>query len=459
MSCPPVVFVHPNDSTYLPFSSYASAINAVLMALGGKSIPLSAVCRRCTVPAVAIIHETGWPRWPEAVQAIRAIWHETAVMSILEEGTVNSPFFRSTLSADLNDFLCVPIRESELLARVIRLLDLAPRRDNMPDLQAFKAQHQLESLLGQSEVFARTLHKIPRLAASDAPVLIVGETGTGKELVARALHYCSRRRHGPFVPCNCGALPDQLFENELFGHIAGAYTDARAEQKGLVGVAEGGTLFLDEAESLIPNGQVKLLRLLQDKEYRPLGSGQIHHADIRVLAATNRRLEDLIASKLFREDLFHRLNVLHISLPPLRERTCDIAELAQAFLRRFCSQIGRPQLKFTERAFQALESYCWPGNVRELESVIQRAAILTECSAIDASDLELPDTDISTAMHIGFEQAKRRALDGFERGYLVQLLSEVNGNISRAAKQAGKDRRTFQRLLHKCNISATDYHH
>jgi two-component system response regulator GlrR len=151
--------------------------------------------------------------------------------------------------------------------------------------------------------------------------------------------------------------------------------------------------------------------------------------------------------------------IIKISLPPLRERTCDIAELAQAFLRRLCSQMGRPPLKFTARAFQALVSYRWPGNVRELENVIQRAAILAECSVIDASDLELPDADRSTATAVGFEQAKRRAMDGFERDYLMQLLSEVSGNISRGAKLAGKDRRTFQRLLHKCNLHASDYHH
>jgi two-component system, NtrC family, response regulator GlrR len=459
MGFPAVVFVHSNDSSCLPSLSDAGPISAVLEAVGGRSFPLSVTSGMQNMPTVAIIHETGWPRWPEALRTIRTMWHQSAIMGILEEGTVSSPSLRNALSADLSDFLCTPVRESELHARVIRLLDLTPKRDEWPELQVFKAQHQLESLLGQSEVFARTLHRIPPLAAADVPVLIVGETGTGKELVARALHYCGRRRHGPFVPFNCGALPDHLFENELFGHVPGAYTDARAEQKGLLSVADGGTLFLDEADSLSLNAQVKLLRLLQDKEYRPLGSAQVHHADVRVLAATNVKLEDLVARRLFREDLFHRLNVLQISLPPLRERTCDVAELAQAFLRRFCAQIGRPALKFSARAFQTLESYRWPGNVRELESVVQRAAILAESSVIDAPDLELPEADKHTATTAAFEQAKRRAIDGFQRSYLTQLLAEVDGNVSRAARQAGKDRRTFQRLLHKCNLNAADYHH
>lgn len=201
------------------------------------------------------------------------------------------------------------------------------------------------------------------------------------------------------------------------------------------------------------------MRLLQDREYRPLGSAQLHHADVRITAATNVKLADLVAQKLFREDLFHRLNVLQINLPPLRERRSDVAGLAQAFLRRFSTQLNRPTLRFSAGALQATESYHWPGNVRELESVVQRAAILSKSCTIEATDLELPESKSTAASGVAFEQAKRQVIDGFERSYLVRLLSELEGNVSRAAQRAGKDRRTLQRLLRKYNLIAADYHH
>jgi len=437
----------------------AGPIRAVLASLGGESIPLRVTAGMSTPPAVAIIHATRWPQWSEALHTLKTMWRETPLVGILEEEMIGSPSLRTVLAADLNDFLCAPIREAELHARIKRLLNLAPQRDEHPDMQVFKVRHQLESLLGESEVFAHILRRIPRLATVDATILITGETGTGKELVARALHYCGHRRSGPFVPCNCGALPDHLVENELFGHAQGAYTDARTEQKGLVAIADGGTLFLDEVESLSLNGQVKLLRLLQDREYRPLGSAQTHRADVRIMAATNLKLTELVAQKVFREDLFYRLNVLRLNLPPLRERMSDVAGLARAFLRRCSDQINRPALRLSDDAYRTLQFYDWPGNVRELESVIQRAAVLSKSSVIESADLELPLADGRPTPSASFELAKREAIRGFEHDYLVQLLCEFHGNVSRAAQQAGKDRRSFQRLLHKYNLDAADYRH
>ncbi|HME37153.1 MAG TPA: sigma-54 dependent transcriptional regulator [Candidatus Sulfotelmatobacter sp.] len=459
MSYPPIVLVHSNDPSYRPLQVEAEPINAVLAALGGKSIPLCVTAGMRAAPAVAIIHAAHWPQWPEALRTLKAMWHETPLVGILEWETIGAQSLQSIISGELNDFLCAPVREAELRARIDRLLYLAPKRAPQPEIQAFKVRHRLESLLGSSEVFARALHRIPLLAAVDATVLITGETGTGKELVARALHYCGHRRDGPFVPCNCGALPDHLLENELFGHAPGAYTDARTEQKGLLAIAGGGTLFLDEIESLSLSGQVKLLRLLQDREYRPLGSAQTCRADVRIMAATNVELVKLVTQKLFREDLFHRLNVLQINLPPLRERIGDVEGLAQTFLRRFSAQMNRPVLKLSAEAFRALESYDWPGNVRELESVIQRATVLTSGSIIEPSDLELPRDHDRPVAAVTFEIAKRHAIHGFERGYLIQLLSQSEGNISHAARQAGKDRRSFQRLLRKYGLTALHYRH
>ena len=459
MSYPAVVLIHTNDPAYRPLEAEVGPIHAVLSTRGGESIPLSVTAGMKKPPAVAIIHAASWPQWPEALRTLKTIWRETPVVGILGEETIGSEFLQNALACDLNDFLCAPVREAELRARIDRFLKLDPTRDEQPDIQVFKLHHQLESLLGDSEVFARVLRRIPVLATVDATILITGETGTGKELVSRALHYCGHRRNGPFVPCNCGALPDHLLENELFGHAPGAYTDARTEQKGLLAIADSGTLFLDEIESLSLNAQVKLLRLLQDREYRPLGSAQTHCADVRIMAATNVRLPELIAQKLFREDLFHRLNVLQINLPPLRERMGDVPGLARAFLRRLGSQLNRPGLLLSAKAFQALQSYDWPGNVRELESVIQRAAVLAKSSMLEPSDLELPASDVCPAPSVSFGRAKQQAIHRFEHGYLIQLLEEFGGNVSRAAQQAGKDRRTFQRLLRKYNLSAANYHH
>jgi DNA-binding NtrC family response regulator len=459
MSYPVVVLVHTDDPTYRPLETEAGPIHRVLATWGGESVPLCETGCMRTAPTVAIIHTTSWPQWPEALRILKTMWRETPLVGILGEETISSQSLRSALFGGLNDFLWAPVREPELRARIDRLLNLAPKRDEETDMQLFKVRHQLESLLGESEIFGHVLRRIPLLASVDATILITGETGTGKELVARALHYCGHRRNGPFVPCNCGALPDHLVENELFGHAPGAYTDARSEQKGLLAIAGGGTLFLDEIESLSLNGQVKLLRLLQDREYRPLGSTQTYRADVRIMAATNVKLTDLVAQKMFREDLFHRLNVLQINLPPLRERMDDVEGLARAFLRRFGDQVNRPDLRLSADAFQALQSYDWPGNVRELESVIQRAAVLTKACVIESSDLELPGKKGPVAATVNFEIAKRQAIHGFERGYLSQLLSQFNGNISRAARQAGKDRRSFQRLVRKYNLSAAHFHH
>ena len=328
MKDPAVVLIQGNEPGACLAEAQVGRIRAVLQTFGGAILPFAGARRMRRAPAVAILPTARWPQWREVARHLKAIWQQTAVLGILGEDSIENQSLLDDYSGELNDFVCAPVREAELRARIDRLLKVLPEHSEELGLQAFKAQHQLESLLGSSDTFERTLRKIPLLAAVHATVLIAGETGTGKELVARALHYCGRRRNGPFVPFNCGALPDHLFENELFGHVAGAYTDARGEQKGLLEIANGGTLFLDEADSLSLNGQVKLLRLLQDKEYRPLGSAQMHRADVRLLAATNVRLDELVARKLYREDLFHRLNVLQISLPPLRERASDIAARA-----------------------------------------------------------------------------------------------------------------------------------
>jgi DNA-binding NtrC family response regulator len=351
--------------------------------------------------------------------------------------------------SELDDFLCYPLREAELLARIRRLLRLENSPRILSSAYAIKERFHLESLVGDSECFLRVIEKIPRFAQSDAAVLISGETGTGKELFARAIHYTSPRQLKPFVPVNCGALPDHLFENELFGHAKGAFTDASSAEHGLLALAEGGTLFLDEIDTLSPLAQVKLLRFLQDREYRPLGSVRTVVANVRIIAASNAELELRLAAKLFREDLFHRLHVLFLSIPPLRERIDDIPFLAKHFLNKYGPEHPNGSVHLAPGALRKLISYSWPGNVRELEGLIQRVLILTPMSILQACDIDLPTHHSPQSDVTSLREAKTRAIDECEFAYLTRVLATHQGNISRAAKAAGKERRAFQRLLRK----------
>jgi DNA-binding NtrC family response regulator len=289
------------------------------------------------------------------------------------------------------------------------------------------------------------------VARCEANVLVTGETGTGKELCARAIHYLSLRANAPFVPVNCGAIPENLFENELFGHTKGAFTDAGATEVGLLGEADGGTLFLDEIDAVTPAVQVKLLRFIQEKEYRPLGSAKTREADVRIVAATNVNIENALDSGRFRRDLYYRINVVGLSLPPLRERHGDIALLARHFLKKHASRSNRPATDFTPVGLRSLETYNWPGNVRELEHVVERAVILSDTDLIDSTNLSL-NRSRSPSGHESFQHAKARTVAQFEKYYIEKLLLDCDGNISKAARIAQKNRRAFWELMRKHNI-------
>jgi two-component system response regulator GlrR len=324
-------------------------------------------------------------------------------------------------------------------------------------------KYQFGSLVGGSASFRNVVAKIQPLAASDATVLISGETGTGKELFALAIHHHSPRKSNLFIPVNCGALPDQLVENELFGHAKGAFTGASIAEAGLLAEADGGTLFLDEVDSLSSSAQAKLLRLLQSGEYRPLGSSKSIKANVRILVATNADLRQQIQARLFRDDLYHRLNVLTLHIPPLRERAEDISLLAVHFLTRYGAQLGRGSLRFSPSAMDKMLTYHWPGNVRELEGVIQRAIILSSSPVLQPEDLDLPFSSSIAApspanAEVAFQEAKDRAIQQFERLYATNLLTAYSGNVTKAANAAGMDRRTFQRLLKKYNLDRASFH-
>ena len=317
------------------------------------------------------------------------------------------------------------------------------------------------NLIGQSPAFTDALRLIGRFAGCDAAVLVQGETGTGKELAARAVHYLSSRRGFPFIPVNCGALPDALVENELFGHVRGAYTDARESQSGLVADAEGGTLFLDEIEALSAKAQIVLLRFIQDREYRPLGGRSQLRGNVRIIAASNADLAELVRSGAFREDLLYRLAILCLKMPPLRDRHGDPFVLAQHFIRRFAAQYRQPELELGKQATDILATHHWPGNVRELENGIHRAFLLADGGTIGLTawvqGMGAAGNPRGTLTDFCFQEAKARALAEFERTYIEQLLGRSRGNVSLAARISGKERSRLTKLMKKHGIARSQY--
>jgi DNA-binding NtrC family response regulator len=358
----------------------------------------------------------------------------------------------------VDDFLFWPVRPEELNRRVARFL--GPRTRSLTDIQReLAAEIGLGQLAGQDVAFLKVIKQIVLFGANDAPILFTGETGTGKELCARVTHLLSKRHLGPFIPVDCGALPDHLFENEVFGHVRGAFTDARADQKGLVSLAENGTLFLDEIDSLSLSAQSKVLRLLQEHMYRPLGSEVFKQANVRIIVATNHNLKELLEQKVFRADLFFRIHVLGVRLPALRERRSDIAVLSRHFIEEICKAAGTPKKVLSQAAMNKLDQYTWPGNVRELYNTMQRAVLCSPGPQIAASAIDLNlffESGVKTPGTAceDFRVAKLNAIRCFEEDYVKQMMEKHAGNITRAAREAGKDRRAFARLAKKYNISS-----
>jgi len=331
-------------------------------------------------------------------------------------------------------------------------------------------------MIGESESLQRARRLLRRYAGCNASVLIEGDTGTGKELAAREIHYASARSLGPFVPVNCGALPEALLESELFGHRRGAFTDARSTEPGLVEYARGGSLFLDEIDSLSPRAQTTLLRFLQNGEFRAVGERPLRKADVRIIAATNVCLATAVEAGQFRRDLFYRLNPLYVNLPPLRQRGDDVVLLARHLLADASSRLGLSPRTWTEAALLALPRHRWPGNVRELENLILRLCMRSDATVIDLADLAQAEPAIwgdaampthpacnddrpgpapvghAPAKVAGFAAAKRDAIEHFERDYLIALMRRADGNISRAAQLSGTERRQLGKMLKRHGI-------
>jgi DNA-binding NtrC family response regulator len=344
--------------------------------------------------------------------------------------------------------------DNQRLLQILRVqTDLAAalrQKRRLEGVTARQAATQLPQLIARSAAMVSVVRLAERVAASDAPVLITGEHGTGKEVIARWLHAHSQRANQPFVAINAGGISEGVFESELFGHVKGAFTDARTDRAGCFELADGGTLFLDEIGNMPLSQQAKLLRVLQTGEFNPVGSTPGKHADVRFLSATNMDVAKDVAERRFRADLLYRINTVELHLPPLRERREDIVPLATHFAANFSARYGRPEPRFSAAAANALLDHQWPGNVRELEHVVQRALLLAQTEVIDAADLLL-----DTRPHQSPEMTDM-TLDQAEKHVIQRALARAGGHVSEAARQLGISRSALYRRLQQHGIKTTE---
>ena len=364
------------------------------------------------------------------------------------------------MKAGAADFVTKPWSNRQMVQSVATALGLAGGRgaageDHPLTREELDSRYDFAEVIGHDPRLLRILQMAGRVAATDASVLICGESGTGKEMVAEAIHRNSRRRDGPFVKVNLGGIPSTLFESEMFGHVRGAFTDARADRKGRFEVAHGGTIFLDEIGELNAGSQVKLLRVLQDRTYEVLGSSQTRVVDVRVISATNRTLSDLVDRGEFREDLLYRINLITLHLPPLRERPDDIPVLAGRFVRTVAHSYGRDELALAPAAAAWLKRQPWPGNVRQLRQWIERAALVGRHDVLVAADFEaVAEMEPREPLRDALPPVGSMTMDEIERAMIVKSLRHHGGNITRVAEALGLSRAALYRRLEKHGISA-----
>ncbi len=388
------------------------------------------------------------------LSAIRAIDPEATVILFTAFATIETAV--EAMKEGAFDYLPKPFSADQLRVCIERAMEQRRlREENRRLLAQLTETYRFDNIIGTSLPMLQVFETIKKVAKSEANILIVGETGTGKELIARSLHVNSRRATGPFIPVDCASLPENLLESELFGHEKGAFTGAQATRPGLFEFANGGTIFLDEVGDISLNLQAKLLRVLQEREVRRVGSNRIIEVDVRVISATNRDLAQSVSTGQFREDLYYRLNVISIPLPPLRDRKGDIPLIAHYYLKKYAASSGKEVRGIMPEAMRLLEEHAWPGNVRELQNVIERAVVLAEHEMLRPQ--ELPEhirikVEAASPKDLPLKRAKEQWAASFERDYLIQLLKRHDGNISQAAKTAGVDRKTVHRLMKKYGI-------
>ncbi len=387
----------------------------------------------------------------EVLQEIKRLFPHTIILMMTAFSSIDSAVEAVRQGAE--DYLSKPLQLHDVRMRIERALERRRLETRVADLeQQLAERYCFGNIIGRSKPMQELFRTLERVARSSATVLLVGRTGTGKELVARAIHYNSPRAKGPFVDINCGALPTELLESELFGHVRGAFTGATESRPGLFETAHGGTLFLDEVDALKPDLQVKLLRALQEKVIRRVGGRENIPVDVRIIAATNQDLEAAVRRGEFREDLYYRLNVVALYLPELRERREDIPLLVEHFLRQYARENNQPVRRFSNEAMRLLMSYSWPGNVRELQNAVQYALTMSSEPVLTIRDLPPHISGITPMERRESPEREPRTLEEVERRHILRVLEETGGNHTRAAEILGIDRRTLYRKLAKYNI-------
>lgn len=391
-------------------------------------------------------------RGTELVQKVKEIDPEAPVLLITAFGTIESAV--EAMHAGAFHYVTKPFRADEILLHVNRALEQRNLREELQHLRTeIQGRYRFENIVGKSERMREVFETVAHISDLAANVLIVGESGTGKEMIARAIHHHGSRAEKPFIPLNCAAIPEALLESELFGYVRGAFTDAKKDRPGLFQEANGGVLFLDEISEIPLNLQAKLLRVIEDKEVRPLGANQSEIVDTRVISACNRDVENLVQEGRFRQDLYYRLNVIRIDLPPLRERPEDIPILVEQFMRKFAQQANREVRGIEPEALAALMNHRWPGNVRELEHTIERAVLLGKETTIGPKDLPPPLRGRKdSALPLVEAVSKGYTLRDLEREYIARVLENTDGNKTEAAKILGVDRTTLYRKLEEFRV-------
>lgn len=400
------------------------------------------------------------PSGMEILRKLRDVSPESVGIVITGYGTVESAV--EAMKLGTYDYITKPFDMQKVKIVVRNALDQSDLlRENRYLKQKLDTEWQVENIIGKSLQMKRAFREVQKVAPTDATVLILGGSGTGKELIARYVHHLSPRKDRLFMAVNCSVLREVFLESELFGHVKGAFTGAVASKRGLLEIADGGTFFLDEVAEVSLPVQAKLLRVLEDRSFMRLGGTETIRVDVRLVAATNKDLEKCIKEGSFRDDLYYRLNVFSITMPPLKERRDDIPLLAYHFLRQHCKKLGKHVTEFSEDAMLALQTYEWPGNVRELENAIERGVILSSGTTLSSNNLpsriRLVARDVDPATPgVTYRDAKRVLLDSFNKDFVTRLLERHDGNVTRAAEEAGMDRANFRRLMRNASVKQWD---